>query len=93
MYVHGTCTFPTASFGVGLRRRQPQGINPRGLLLDRVVRAPNGPAAQVVTDVEAVYVEATEFDYETVTIQPEGPSIRVEGSRSSASKSSAPGRR
>jgi hypothetical protein len=78
--VHGTCTFPTAGFAVEMRRREPQGVNPRDLLLDRIVHAPTGPTAQVVTEVDAVYIEETEFDYQTVTILPDGPSISVEGS-------------
>jgi Domain of unknown function (DUF6438) len=84
--VHGTCTFPTAGFAVELRRTEPQGINPRDLLLDRIVHAPTGPVAQVVTDVEALYIEHTDFDYETVTILPDGPSIRVECSQSPATQ-------
>jgi hypothetical protein len=76
--VRGTCTFPTAGFSVELVRTEPQGINPRDLLLDRIVHPPSGPAADVVTDVEVEYSEETEFDYQTVTILPEGPQIEVE---------------
>jgi len=76
--VLGTCTFPTAGFTVELRRKAAQGINPRDLLLERVVHPPTGPVAQVVTDVEARYTEETEFDFQTVTILPDGPSIPVE---------------
>jgi hypothetical protein len=76
--VTGTCTFPTAGYKVELRRHQPQGINPKDLLLDKIVIAPSGPVAQVVTDVAARYEETTDFEYETVTILPDGPSIPVE---------------
>jgi hypothetical protein len=76
--VTGTCTFPTAGFKVELRRTQPQGINPLDLLLDKIVTPPRGPAADVVTDVEARYEEVTNVKYKTVTILPDGPSIPVE---------------
>ena len=76
--VTGTCTFPTAGFEVTLVRTSPQGINPRILLLDKIVIPPSGPAADVVTDVEVRYEEETDFEYESVTIVPDGPSIPVE---------------
>jgi hypothetical protein len=76
--VTGTCTFPTLGYQVELRRSQPQGINPRDLLLDKIVTPPSGLAGDVVTDVVARYEEVTDFRYETVTIQPDGPSITVE---------------
>jgi hypothetical protein len=75
--VRGTCRFPTAGYAVKLRRHEPQGINPADLLLDRIVHPPTGPAAQVVTDVEASYSEETEFEFETVTILPDGASVPV----------------
>jgi uncharacterized protein DUF6438 len=76
--VHGTCRFDTAGYQVELRRREPQGINPADLLLDRVVHPPTGPVAQVVTEVDVSYSETTEFDYQTVTILPDGGSIPVQ---------------
>jgi hypothetical protein len=76
--VAGECTFPTAGYSVELRRHEPQGINPRDLLLDLVVHEPTGPVAQVITTEEARYEEQTDFEYESVTILPDGPSILVE---------------
>src|SRR5215210_3256881 len=38
LYVSGECEFPTAGYEVELRRRAPQGINPKDLLLERLVR-------------------------------------------------------
>lgn len=76
--VSGVCRFPTPGYSVELRRHEPQGINPSDLLLDRIVQAPAGPVAEVVTDVEVSYAEETELDYQTVTILPGGPSIKVE---------------
>jgi hypothetical protein len=78
LHVRGECEFPTAGFSVELKRREPQGINPRDLLLDRIVYEPSGPVAQVVTIVEARYREQTDFEYDTVTILPDGPSIPVQ---------------
>lgn len=76
--VTGTCTFPTSGYAVELRRAVPQGINPLDLLLDKIVTPPSGGAADVITDVEARYEEVTDVKYETVTIRPGGPTIKVE---------------
>jgi hypothetical protein len=78
LHVQGECEFPTAGFGVTLRRHEPQGFNPRVLLLDEVVRPPRGPVAQVVTRVEVRYEEATTAGFDAVTILPEGDTVRVE---------------
>jgi hypothetical protein len=76
--VRGECEFPTAGFQVTLRRHVPQGINPRILLLDKVVRPPSGPAPQVVTRVEVRYEEVTTAGFDAVTILPEGATVWVE---------------
>jgi hypothetical protein len=75
--VTGNCRFDTAGWSVVLRRHEAQGINPVDLLLDRVVLGPNDQAADRGTEVEVRYDEETEFEYETVTILPDGPSIPV----------------
>jgi hypothetical protein len=75
--VAGTCRFNTTGWSVELRRHEPQGFNPKDLLLDRIVEAPQAAAGEAITDVEAKYEEETEFEYETVTILPDGPSIPV----------------
>lgn len=77
--VTGTCEFPTAGFSAELRRVEPQGFNPRDLLLEKVVRAPEGPAATVVTTIELRYEEeAGAGELDTVTILPDGPTIPVQ---------------
>jgi hypothetical protein len=76
--VTGHCEFPSAGWSVELRRREPQGINLRDLLLEKVVREPSGPVAQVITPLEARYEEETEVEYDTVTILPDGVSVPVE---------------
>jgi len=53
-------------------------INPKDLLLDLIVHEPIGGAPDVITEVEARYEETTEFEYETVTIVPDGPTIPVQ---------------
>jgi hypothetical protein len=76
--VTGTCTYPTAGYKVKLRHHAPQGINPKDLLLDKIVRAPSGPVAQVITDVDVRYEQVTDIEYDTVTILPSGPSIPIQ---------------
>jgi hypothetical protein len=78
LHVRGECEFPTAGYSVELRRREPQGINPKDLLLNRIVHEPSGPVAQVVTVVEARYQEETDFEYDTVTILPDGVSVPIQ---------------
>ena len=77
LHVRGECEFPTAGYSVGLRRTEPQGINPKDLLLDLIVREPTGPAAEVITPLEARYSEETDVEYETVTILPDGGTVPV----------------
>jgi hypothetical protein len=77
LHVVGECQFPTGGFTVELRRREPQGFNPRDLLLDKIVTPPSGPVPQVITTVEARYREETTAGFDTVTILPGGPSIEV----------------
>ena len=77
LVVTGTCTFGSPGYSVELRRHEPPGINPRDLLLDKIVVEPTGPAAQVITEVEVRYEEFTAAELDTVTILPDGPSIPV----------------
>jgi len=78
LHVTGECSFPTAGYAVELKRHAPQGINPAYLLLDKTVREPSGPAAQVITVVPVKYAEATDFKYEFVTILPDEKTIPVQ---------------
>jgi hypothetical protein len=79
LHVAGKCRFPTAGFKVELRRQEPQGINPRILLLEKIVRAPSGPVGQVVTVERVKYSEpATSTQFTHVTILPDGVTIPVE---------------
>ena len=78
--VQGRCEFPVAGFSVELRRHEPQGSNPRNLLLDRIGHPPEGfpPPGTVVEIVDVDYREETETEYDTVTILPDGISVPVQ---------------
>ncbi len=76
--VTGTCTFGTPGYTVRLCRHEPQGINPRDLLLDLEVTPPDGVVPQVVTKVEVRYEEETDAEFDTVTILPAGTSVPVQ---------------
>lgn len=76
--VRAICTFGTAGYTATLERREPQGFNPRDLLLDLTVTAPTGPVAQVISEVEVRYEEETTAGaFDTVTIVPDGISVPV----------------
>jgi hypothetical protein len=76
--VRGWCTFPTSGWSMQLRRKEPQGINPADLLLERIVSLAEGYQARVIKAIEAEYVEQTETEYDTVSILPDGATIAVE---------------
>ena len=77
LHVLGKCTFPTSGYTVELKRKEPQGINPTNLLLERTVRKPTGPVSEVITEVEVHYQEETEAFYADVTILPDGVTVPV----------------
>jgi hypothetical protein len=81
LHVTGRCEFPTSGYSVRLERHEPQGINPRDLLLDLVITEPTGPVTQVVTEEEVRYDEQTDLDYDSVTILPDGPTVNVTTTR------------
>jgi hypothetical protein len=78
--VRGRCRFPVAGFSVELRRHEPQGSNPRDLLLDRIGHSPEGfpPPGTVVDVVDVDYREETEAEFDTVTILPDDVSVPVQ---------------
>jgi hypothetical protein len=77
LIVTGTCTMPTSGHTITLRRHTPQGINPRNLLLDKVVTAPDAIVQQALTDVDVRYEQPMDVAYDTVTILPDGPTVEV----------------
>jgi len=74
--VTGKCKFPDTRYRIGLRRREPQGINPKDLLLELIVTEQRGWADEETT-LKAHYEEQTDFEYETVTILPDGVVVPV----------------
>lgn len=78
LHVTGKCTFPTAGYSVELRPANPQGINPKIYILDRIVHKPTGPAAEVITEVPVRYAEQTDTEYDEVHIRPDDAHVKVE---------------
>lgn len=78
LHVVGACEFPKAGYSVQLRPANPQGINPKIYLLNKIVTPPSGMTAQVVTVVPVHYEERTETRYDKVQINPDGTTVDVQ---------------
>lgn len=78
--VDGECTLGSTGYTVALVRHEPQGINPRDLLLDLIVTppSPDDIVAPVLTKYPVRYEEETRVYLDTVTILPDGPSVAVQ---------------
>ena len=76
LYVIGTCVFPTSGYRVELRRAVPQGINPKILILEKIVTPPSGVVLEVITTVHVRFEEFPPVEYDHVEIRP-GPTIPV----------------
>ena len=69
LHVTGTCEFATAGNSAESRKYEPQGINPKDLLLDLGLHEPYGDtSAEVLSDVSADFSEETSLEYDTVSI-------------------------
>ncbi len=77
LVVDGWCTFPSAGWMTELQKVEPQGDDPKDLLLQRVVTEPEGYQPPVVRGIEVHFEEITEEQYETVTIEPDGLTLEV----------------
>ena len=75
--VQGQCTFPTPGFKVHLKKKEPQGINPLILLLEKTVTAPTGIEPQHVVTISVSFEEHTTTHYHEVDILPDGTRIKV----------------
>lgn len=75
--VDGWCTFPTSGWDMELRKVEPDGGPSENLVLERVVTWPQGPQPPVIKGIEVHWEEVTDFEYATVTIAPDGPTIDV----------------
>jgi hypothetical protein len=78
LMVVGWCTFPSSGWSMELRHAEPQGANPKDLLLERVVGLQEGYQANVLKAIEVEYEEKTDIEYDTVTIVPDGPTVEVQ---------------
>jgi hypothetical protein len=68
--VTGDVTEPTTGWTVTLARAEPQGINPKVLLLKLVEQPPTGPAGDIVTTHHVKYDEnPPKANYDQVTIE------------------------
>jgi hypothetical protein len=76
--VRGECTFPTPGYKVTLRKKQPQGINPKILILEKTIVSPTGIEPQIVTTIPVVYEETTNQHYSEVQILPDDTKIQVQ---------------
>lgn len=74
LHVTSSCEFPTTGYEVSITRHEPQGENPRDLLLQLRIIEPDGAANEVLTHVQAEYMESVEGeDFDTVSLLPNGP--------------------
>jgi hypothetical protein len=81
--IHGQCTFPTPGFKVHLKKKEPQGINPAILILERTVVPPTGIEPQHVVTIPVSFEERTRQHYDEVQIVPDGVRIEVKEARAS----------
>jgi len=70
--VSATAVCPTEGWEVTLSKSEPQGINPKELLLDVNETAPAGDVAQIVTEIPVEFVDDSETEYDSVSIK-DGP--------------------
>ena len=76
--VTGVCRTPTPGWRIRLVAADPQGINPLNLILIKIVTPPRRPQLQIGTMVEVHYSKRTKTRYTSVTIMPEGKTIKVQ---------------
>ncbi|HVE70904.1 MAG TPA: hypothetical protein VNI54_06005 [Thermoanaerobaculia bacterium] len=74
--VTGYCKTPTPGYKIKLVETLP-GINPKILMLKKIVTKPTKPQIQVITTVEVRFTKKTKFPYTHVTILPDGKTIKV----------------
>jgi hypothetical protein len=77
--VYGSCTCPTPGYVLTLRYKEPQGINPKDLLLELISEPPTGPVPDVVWPCTVECALATDMEHDTVTVLGDGGgSVKVE---------------
>lgn len=76
--VQGSVEVPSPQHSAKLERAEPQGINPKILLLYTVIVPPEGIHTPQMYSADVEYIEKTGPRYESVTILPEGIYVEVE---------------
>ena len=77
--VYGSCICPTPGYVLTLRYKEPQGINPKDLLLEFLSEAPTGGVPDVLWPCTVEYEQSTATEYDTVTIMGDGGgTVKVE---------------
>ena len=75
LHVTGVFEAPTTGWSAELVEHNPQGTNPRDLLLDLITHEPTEPVNKVLTPVPVSFeMPAAKGQYDTVSILPDGPS-------------------
>jgi hypothetical protein len=67
--VTGKPLMPTPGHRPVLKRAEPQGINPRILMLELTATPPAEPASDIVTPVAVEYVEGGTQEFDQVTVR------------------------
>ncbi|WP_193047086.1 hypothetical protein [Mycolicibacterium baixiangningiae] len=74
----GQAQFRTEGWSVAVRRSEPQGINPKMLLLE-LEATHDGGSPEALTTIDVTWTEETDFEYEqvafTVLGSPEGDAV------------------
>ena len=76
--VTGQCRVPTTGWTITLKPANPQGTNPRVLLLRKTVTPPAGPVIQIPQTVEVRYRQPATINYTHVTILPDNVTVAVQ---------------
>lgn len=75
LHVTGECLAPSAGYKITLVPAVPQGINPKILILKKVVKP--GIGIQVPTKIPVNYTKKRSARYTNVTILPDGVTVKV----------------
>lgn len=78
LHVTGECEMPTPGYELRLEPAEPQGINPKDLILILVVTEPTGIQQEVLTWTPVHWEQDTDVEYETVSIRDVATGIPVE---------------
>ena len=77
LHVTGTVTVPTTGWQATLTEANPQGTNPKILILEVKTVKPTGPVGEVVSHVPVRYDKPQSPDYTDVTIRRDGDEFTI----------------